>query len=52
MTVALVLLGLGLLLAVLGWVQMIGSDWLGRADASWEAEARRLLPELYDEDRP
>jgi hypothetical protein len=59
MTVVILLLGLGL--AVLSWVLLIGRDWFHRAqwersavsDPVWDAEARRLLAPLFDdEDRP
>ena len=53
-TVGLVLLGLGLILAALSWIQLTGRTLNNEVnDYLWEAETRRLLPELYDdEDRP
>ena len=47
-TIIAVLLVVGLTLALLGWAQL----WFRDMDTKWEAEARRLLPELYDEDHP
>jgi len=53
-TVGLALLGLGLILAALSWIQLTGRTLNNEVnDYLWEAETRRLLPELYDdEDRP
>ena len=44
------IIGVGLAVAVISWGKAIWQEFLEEVDGSFEAEMRRLLPELYDQD--